>query len=285
MASMSQNSTLSRSNFWKIVVNSTAGFVLAFMFVFYLNHFLTVFAAGLFSYDVSFDYQAIFYHIEPYEWTPDAVKLIFSAGPVLTFIFGFISLIAFLSFSEEEAIVKIFFLWMFLLSLNYFFGGLMIGNIFKKGVGHVFNWMYFTDTQKMIIAIVGFFGLLSTGILIARPIAHSANSYFNKLGESNFPFFFTAQIIVPFILGNIIMFGYFYPDIFFNQEILFYERFGGLSLFLILLLVFGRINHLDTIYFDEEDKNIRFSYVLIFVAVGALALFRGVLSSSQLIVW
>lgn len=282
---MKQNSELTPRNFWIIVANSTAGFLLAFMFVFYLNHFITVLAAGVFSYDVSFDYRIIFYHIEPFEWTQDAVKLIFSAGPVLIFIFGLIAVVAFYSLYEEEARVKVFFLWLVLISMNYFLGGLMIGNIFKKGVGHVFNWMYFTDTQKMIVAIIGFFGLLSTGILMAKPVAHSANSYFNKLGENNFPFFFTAQIIVPFLIGNLLVFVYFYPDILFNNEILFYERFGGISLALILLLIFGRINHFETVYFDEEERKIRLSYVLIGLAVFVMLLFRLGLNSLVLIKW
>lgn len=283
---MTPNSDLNKINFWKIVLNSTSGFVLAFLFVFYLNHFITIIAAGLFSFDVSFDYLSIFFHIESYEWTPEAVKLIFSAGSILIFIFAFIALIAYISLLQEKAILKIFFLWLFLLAVNYSFGGLMIGNIFKKGVGHVFNWMYFNDTQKMIIAIIGFFGLLSTGILMAKPVAYSANSYFKKLGEDNFPFFFTAQIILPFILGNSIMILFFYPDIIFNSEILFYERFGWISLALILTLIFGRINHFETLYFEEEEDNsVRVSYTLVIAAIVLLLAIRLILSRSYLLVW
>lgn len=283
---MTPNSDLNKINFWKIVLNSTSGFVLAFLFVFYLNHFITIIAAGLFSFDVSFDYLSIFFHIESYEWTPEAVKLIFSAGSILIFIFAFIALIAYISLLQEKAILKIFFLWLFLLAVNYSFGGLMIGNIFKKGVGHVFNWMYFNDTQKMIIAIIGFFGLLSTGILMAKPVAYSANSYFKKLGEDNFPFFFTAQIILPFILGNSIMILFFYPDIIFNSEILFYERFGWISLALILTLIFGRINHFETLYFEEEEDNsVRVSYTLVIAAIVLLLAIRLILNRSYLLVW
>lgn len=283
---MATNSDLNKTNFWKIVLNSTSGFVLAFLFVFYLNHFITILSAGLFSFDVSFDYLTIFFNIEPYEWTPDSVKLIFSAGPILIFIFAFIALIGYISLIEEEAIIKIFFLWLFLLAINYSFGGLMIGNIFKKGVGHVFNWMYFTDTQKMIIAIIGFFGLLSTGILIAKPVAYSANSYFKKLGEDNFPFFFTAQIIIPFILGNLVMFLFFYPDIIFNAQILFYERFGWISLALILTLVFGRINHFETLYFEEEEeRSVRVSYTLLITTLVVLLAIRLILHRTFLLVW
>jgi len=283
---MGSNSELNTKNFWKIVLNSTSGFVLAFMFVFYLNHFITIISASLFSYDVGFDYLTVVFNIEPYEWTPDAVKLIFSAGSIMIFIAGFIALIAYISLFEEEAIIKIFFLWLFLLAINYSFGGLMIGNIFKKGVGHVFNWMYLTDTQKMIIAIIGFFGLLTTGILMAKPVAYSANSYFKNFDENKFPYFFTAQIILPFIFGNFIAFAFFYPDIIFNADILFYERFGWISLGLILLIIFGRMNHLETLYFEEEEeRTIRISPTLVVSAIVVALAFRLILSRTYLISW
>jgi len=276
---MKPSRVLTRKNFWIIVVNSTSGFVLAYLFIFYLNHLMTIFSAGMFGYDLSFNYVLIYYHIQPYEWTADAVKLIYSAGPVIVFIFGFIALIAYYSLHEEPARVKIFFLWFVLISFNYFFGGLLIGNIFKKGVGHVFNWMYFTDTQKLIVAMIGFFGLISTGLLMAKPVAHSANSYFQKLDEDNFPFFFTAQIIVPFIIGTLLITAYFYPIL------LFQERYGWISLAVLLFLVFLRSSQYDKILFDDDERKIGISWVMLILALVFGFGIRLVLSRLYLIVW
>ncbi|HDO27060.1 MAG TPA: hypothetical protein ENH02_02985 [Bacteroidetes bacterium] len=276
---MKASNALTHKNFWIIVINSTSGFVLAYLFIFYMNHMATIFSAGMFNYDLSFNYCLIYYHLEPYEWTADAVKLIYSSGPVLIFLFGFIALIGYYSLHEEQAPVKIFFLWFVLLAFNYVFGGLMIGNIFKKGVGHVFNWMYFTDTQKLIVALIGFFGLLSTGLLMAKPVAHSANSYFQKLDQNNFPFFFTAQIIVPFILGTILIITYFYPTV------LFQERYGWISLGALLTLTFLRANQYEKILFDEEKRHVRVSYVLLLLAVFGGVGLRILLSRLYLIVW
>jgi hypothetical protein len=233
----------------------------------------------VFGYPISIDYKMVYYHIEPYEWTHEAVKLMYASGPIMIFIFGFISLVAFFSLFEEVAPIKIFFLWFTLIAMNYSFGGLMIGNLFTKGVGHVFNWMYLKDTQKLIIALIGFFGLISTGILMAKPVAHAANSYFNKLTENNFPFYFTSQVIVPFIIGNLIIIGYFSPGP------LFQERFGWISLAVIILLIFWRVNGFDSIYFDEEERDIRFSYTLVFIALGILISFRILLANTVLIPW
>lgn len=270
---------LSPGNFWKIVANSTAGFVLAYLFVFYINHFAIIFTAGMFDYDLSFNYNTILFHIEPFEWVQDAVKLMYSAGPALTFIFGFIGLVAYLSLVEEEARVKIFFLWLTLIAFNYVFGGLMIGNLFKKGIGHVFNWMYFTDTQKLIVALIGFFGLISTGIFMAKPVAHSSNSYFSKLGEDTFPFFIMSQMIVPFVLGNIIIILYFLPNVNFQ------ELYGWITLALILFLISGRISSFDPSYYDEDEKFVKLSLVLIFITIGALIMIRLVFHKLILIHW
>lgn len=270
---------LTTRNFWIIAANSTAAFVLAYLLIFYINHISVILSAGMFDYTISFDYNQIYFHIEPYEWTHDAVKLMYSAGPVLTFILGFISMVGYYSLYEEEARIKIFFLWFAIIAFNYTFGGLMIGNLFKKGVGHVFNWMYFTDTQKMMVALLGFFGLLSTGFLLAKPIAHTANSYFMKLSPDNFPFFFMAQIVVPFIIGAGIIMVYFIP------RILFQERYGWISMAVILALSFGRINQYDTIYFENEDRNIRLSLFMILLALVLVVGLRILLYQAYVIRW
>jgi len=269
---MARDTDLTKTNFWIIATNSTASYILAFLIVFYINHVIKILLAGNFGYDIGFDWNVITFYIKPYEWTHDSVKLIYSAGPILIFVVGLISLVAFWSLVEEVARIKTFFMWLTLHSFNFFFGSLLIGNIFKKGVGHVFNWMYLNDTAKMLVALLGFMGLLGTAYIMSRPVAISANSYVNKLGEKNFPFFITAQIIVPFVLGTLIYMGYFMP------EILFQEAYSWISMGVMLLFIVGRINKMETLYFDEEDRYIGVSVVILIttliVTVGLRVLLR-----------
>lgn len=262
-----------------IASNSTAAFILAYLLVFYINYFATLFAAGSFGFDLSFDYNQIIYHIEPFEWTHDSVKLIYSAGPILVFITGLISLIGFFGLTEEQTRIKILFIWITLLSFNQTFGSLMIGNLFKQGVGHVFNWMYFSDTAKMVVALIGFFGLVTTSFLMVRPVSISGNSYFNKIGEKNFPFFITAQIIVPFIIGYLLIAAYF------SQRLLFQEKFAWISLSVIILLMVIRLNSMETVYFDEDDRNPGYSRFLIILAIVMFFGLRILLNRSFTIVW
>ena len=276
---MKNDFKLTKTNFWIIAINSTASYVLAFLTVFYVNHFVKIIIAGSYGYNIAFDWGLIFYLIEPYEWTADAVKLIFGSGPILILIIGLVSLVAFWSIVEESARLKTFFMWLTLHSFNFFFGGLLIGNIFTKGVGHLFNWMYMTDTSKMLVALFGFFGLLGTAYFMSRPAVMSANSYFNKIDERNYPFFITAQVIVPFVIGTLIYLGFFIP------QILFQEAYSWISLGMILIFIIGRGNKMDTLYFDEEDRFIGVSYVIIISTLVVFVMFRVLLRDEIAILW
>jgi hypothetical protein len=265
---MKEDPSLTKNNFWVIASNSTASYVLAFLFIFYLNHFTKILVAGSYGYDLGFDWYNLFFYIKPYEWTHDSVKLIYSSGPILILVIGLISLVAFWSLAEETARIKSFFMWLALHAFNFFFGGLLIGNLFKKGIGHVFNWMYLTDTSKMVVALIGFLGLLGTALIMSKPAAVSANSYFNELGERNFPFFVTAQLIVPFVLGTLIYMGFFLPIIMFQ------EAYSWISLALILTFMVGKISKMDKLYFDEEDRLTSLSYIIIIATIIILVVMR-----------
>ncbi len=274
-----QDSKLSRKNFWIIAVNSTAAYILAYLVIFYINHFIKIALAGNFGYDIGFNWHNIIYYIEPHEWTHDAVKLIYSAGPILIFVTGIISIVAFWALVEEPARIKILAIWLALHAFNFFFGGLLIGNIFKQGVGHVFNWLYLTDTTKMIVALIGFLGLLGTAYFMSKPVALSANSYFNKLGETNFPFFITAQIIVPYIFGTMAYLAFFTPNIMFQ------ESYSWISLGLILIFIILRISKMDTQYFDEDERQIGISAIMLIAALAIILLIRILLNTEIIITW
>ena len=276
---MEQNNLLTRANFWSIALNSTVAFLMANFIVFYINHVMTIIGAALFSFDLSFDYNSIYYHIESYEWTPDSVKLIFSAGPIVVLLVGIVSMIFFSQLKEEITRLKTLLFWLALISFNHFFGGLVIGNLFKNGVGHVFNWLYLKDTEKMAIALFGIFCMVGTAILMARPIAMSTNSYINKLNEDNFPFIITAQVVVPFLLGTILSIAYHLP------EVLFQERYGWISMAVILAIIILRINSYNTIYFDEEERKIRPAWLPVILSLIFIVAIRILLNKPILLVW
>jgi hypothetical protein len=254
--------SLSRKNFWIIVVNSLASYVLAYLFVFWLNQLSYILTAGMYNYPLTIDYATYFFHIEPYQWTHDAVFMIFSSGYVLTFIFGILSLLAFYQILPDAMPVKVFFFWMIIHSSNFFFGGIMLGNLLTEGIGHVFNWMYLADTPRMIISITGFFGLLVTALFSARLVALSANAYFEKYNERISPFFITAQVFVPYTIGSVVLLLYFFP------KNMFHERYSWIILGVMLLIFFLRSRFMeDMLYEEDENRSIRPMRGLIIFAI------------------
>jgi len=242
------NNQLSRKNFWIIAVNSIAAFVLSYLFVFYINQLSYVLTAGMYDYEISIDYNGYFFHIEPYEWTHDAVITIFSSGYILTLIFGALALLGFFQIIADAIPFKVFFFWLSFHSATYVFGGLMLGNLLTEGIGHVFNWMYLTDTVKMIISLTGFFGLLVMLIFSARLVALSSNVYFEKYTERIAPFFITAQVFVPYLAGSLLIYVYFLPDG------MFHERFSWIIMGVMLVLFFLRSRFSEDLMFEEDDN-------------------------------
>ncbi len=258
---METQQILSRKNFWIIVINSTTSFVLAYLLVFYTNQLLLIFTASMFRIPVSFNWDKVWFHIEAYQWTHDMVTTIFSAGPVVNFLLGIISFGAFHTIREEKSHLKIFFIWFSLIAFNFFFGNLLIGNLFTKGVGYVLQWMYLPDSARLVVALIGFFGLILTAVLFRRPVLFTANSYFNHLNEKNFPFFFSGQVIIPFILGSILSIVYFIPNVQFQ------EKYSWIDLALILFLIFKNTPDTESIYFEsDETPNIKISKPLVVMA-------------------
>jgi hypothetical protein len=264
---------LTRRNFWIIAFNSLASFVLSYLIIFYLNQLSFVLTAGMYNYPVSIDYAGVFFHVEPYQWTHDAVYLIFSSGYVLTLIFGLLALLGFYHIIPDALPVKVFFFWFVMHAGNYVFGGLLLGNLMTQGIGHVFNWMYLLDTARMVISLIGFFGLLVISLMSAYWVAVSANAYFSKYNEKMAPFYISAQVFVPYILGSLILFFYFYP------KNMFHERWGWLVLGTMLIIFYSRSLYMYELLFEEdENRKIRPMKSLIIVAILFLVLSRLIMS-------
>lgn len=240
--------SLSRKNFWVIALNSLSAYVLSYLFLFYLTQFSYLLTAGMYSFPITIDYAGFFFHIEPYQWSHDAVFLIFSSGYVLSLLFGLLAVLAFFYTIADSMPIKVFFMWTIIHASNYFFGGLMLGNLLTQGVGHVFNWMYLPDTPRMIISLTGFSGLLLTALWFARLVSVSANSYFDKYNEKIAPFFITAQVFVPYFLGSILLFFYFFP------KNMFHEKYGWIIAGVMLIIFFHRSKYMEDLLFEEDDQ-------------------------------
>jgi hypothetical protein len=130
-----------------------------------------------------------------------------------------------------------------------------------------------------MMAMLAFFGILVTGLLLAKKVAFSANAYFNKLDEQNFPFFIMSQMIVPFVIGTILLLVYFLP------EIQITEAYNWIGLGLIITINATIISKYDAIYFDEDKKTFETSWLVIITILVITVASRVLLNSEIMMEW
>lgn len=261
-----------RKSFFIITANSTVMFLFSYLSLFLLSQATTVIAAGFFNFPTIVYYYEVYFNISPDEWYHDAVKTIFSAGPLLNLLIGFSFLIIFNNIRELTGVFKLFFLWGFLHTINMLFGAMLIGTLFETGVGHVISWMYVMDTGKMLYSIVSIFILVLTGLVATRQFLFTGNSYYNKLDRQNSTLFIMAQVLLPYILGNAAMILIRQP------KFIFYDTFVLLTLIIVIIPVLATYRTYNDLYFEEGEKKQHITWISLLLLMLLILFFRGVLS-------
>jgi len=251
-----------------ISINSTVLFLIAYILVFSLISFITVLSASAFDISSEIQYNQILFYIRSYDWTSDAVKAIFSTGPILALLSGTLLWILYTKVAEETGILKLLVVWMTAQCVIFFFGDMMIGALFSKGFGYVIMYLYFMDTGKMIITLFALSAMFTLGLMMARQLLFTANTYFNVLPGDQARRFTLVQYLIPFVAGNIIIGLVKLPGI------SLYEIFLNFSIILLLIPVYIRAGMMQDLFFDEEVKETKIYWRSLGIAVVLLILFR-----------
>ncbi|PID88862.1 MAG: hypothetical protein CSB02_00525 [Bacteroidia bacterium] len=265
-----------------IMLNSLMAFLIAHYFITISSRMATSTAALL------FDIQSILYNanvtyiLEDGAWTSDAIKTIFSAGPVIALILALVSALIFSQVYKERGVLKLVLLWMVFIGLNNMVMGVLVGSLMGQNVGYVIMYSYFMDTDKMIVAIAMLALALLLGYISTRVWIHTANSYYTCSLSQNRLQFVIAQVLLPFLIGNGIIFLVTLPD--FNL----FDMVLNISLFAFLLPVLVTAKQQPDLHFEvEEEVNIRWRYkmfifALVFIAAIRYALHIGIRFPLQL---
>jgi len=251
-----------------ISLNSTVLFLIAYMLVFMFTSIATAISASAFEITTEIQYSQILYYIRSYDWTSDAVKTIFSTGPILSLILGILLWILYTKVSEETGILKLLVVWMFIHCILFFFGDMMMGALFSKGFGYVIMYLYFMDTGKMIITLFAISTMFTLGLIVARPLLFTANTYLNVLPGNQARRFSLVQYIIPFVAGNIIIGLVKLPGI------SLYEIFLNASIILFLIPIYIRAGMMQDLFFEEEPKMIKIYWKNLGIALVMLVLIR-----------
>ncbi|MFC2101373.1 hypothetical protein ACFLS7_00085 [Bacteroidota bacterium] len=257
---------------WKqklvIILNSTVLFLIAYILIFSLTSLFTGISASVFDIPTRVYYNQILFFIASNDWTSDAVKAIFSTGPILSLIMGILLWILYSKVNEETGILKLLVAWMMAHCIVFFFGDIMMGALFTKGFGYVIMYLYFMDTGKMILTLFAFTAMFTLGLFMARGLLYTANTYVTVLRGDKAGQFTLFQYLIPYVIGNIIIYLVKLPDI------SLYEIFLNASLILFLVPIIIRSDMLQDLYFEEEPKKIKVYWISLCIVLVMLPLFR-----------
>ena len=261
-----------RGEFTSITINATALFILSYLFIFFFSMLASAIASTIFDFSSIIYYYNVYFFIRSDEWYADAVKVIFSSGPVAALFLGTLLLIIFSYIREDKGIFKMFYFWGFLHGYSFFFGGLLTGTLFSRGFGHVIIWSYIMDTGKLVYSFISVAVLITIGLLSTKSFLISANSYYTNINKKNSTSFIFAQVVMPFILGTIILTLIRLPKI---DE---YFIFVTLTLLLVIIPILANYRLYPVLYFEEEKITIKTNLKLFISTIIIIVLFRIILA-------
>lgn len=250
-----------------IIINSTAIFILAYLFAFLLFQSFTVIAALLFDFTMEINYTRIFFLVKRSEWSFDSVKTIYSSGPIISFIASIAMIAIAVRFKEYNGLLKLFFLWAFIHCINLLLGPAFAGALLGEGFGHVLIWMFLPDTGKLLVTLLSLFLLAAVGFAVSGLFILGANTYYNQLKPENTRKFIFNQAIIPYIAGTIII-------ALFRLPLNYYDTALLLTPIVILLTVLLNSSGRPMLFFDETPKSIKINGSLMATVIIILLIYR-----------
>lgn len=250
-----------------VIANSTAFYLLSYLFVYMLFQFATITASGIFDIPNTLYYNRIGFNVRPEVWTFDSVKVIYSAGNILLFLVSITFLVVIIKALEYNGFLRLFFIWGFVHSISMLFGSIIIGAFNFEGFGIVLSYLYLADTAKMLLLFAGLLVIIGIGMSIIRILLFSANIYFNFLSPQMRPAFRRDQFIMPFIVSTVILYAVKYP-------LSLYESLLLVVPFFMILPLFWGISRFPVFYFEETEKKISLHFILISFTILTFTVYR-----------
>jgi|GEM_PF-395573 len=258
-----------------IAVNSAMAYLFSYLLVTLLNTASLVLGAWMFGYSVRIKLLKVYFLVKYFEWSHDAVKVIYTLGPGIIMLLGLIALVALRWAREEVGRLKLLFLWFSVHSLNFIVTDILVGNLFTEGLGHVFQWMYLDPTSRLGISVFGLLSIAGMAYFFTQPFVESSNIYFNRLTKDDYPYYITAQVIVPYLADTILVFSLF------GLSMSVLEWFSWVSMALILAIVVVRGNYYKTLYFDTEPRKAGISIFLLLLSISMMGVMLFLLGSEH----
>lgn len=251
-----------------IALNSLLFFLLSYFIVAFIEKLGMAFTAMHFDYQSVLYYYKVEYLVDSDDWYADSVKAIFASGPILSVIVATLVLILYSKVYLEDGVMKLLLLWGMIHGFNTILGGSLIGAITGKEFGYTIMYLYYSDTGKLVIALMVLLVMVVLGTFSVKFWIFSANSYFNFSKPAKRQLFIVSQVFIPFLIGNLLIFLINQP------KITTYHILVNLSLFFTLLPLLLLSRSHQEYYFDEKKKQIKLSVPILITTIILIAIYR-----------
>jgi len=215
-----------------IVVNSTIYFVIAYYFVVFSYNLFSILLAKALGFEGELFYYGFVNTGKA--WTRSDIILVFFVGNALTLLMAFLFERFYKKQRKYYRGIKMLFLWIYLVSIIWFLGNIIVGAFFNFGIGAAVRAFKVPFFLRLLLAIVAIYFLIFLGLKAQKHVRVSANLYYPRLLRRQTRKFFVYQIILPVFFGLIIIVllkiphvpMYHYVDIYLLLTIVFF--IGGL---------------------------------------------------------
>ncbi len=237
-----------RHNYLVTTINSTAVFVISYLFVYLVYQFSTAWMAS------DYDIQLILFHntlkciTSDYSslWTSDSAVVVFGIGPLISIILGVIFIFLFHELIDTKGFIKLFLLWA---ATHFFvrtFSSFTIGTIFfLYGSNLVADWLLIGWAGKMILSIISILVLIACGIYSTNAFVQSSDALY-LIKQKTRGYFILFQVIIPWFTGSILILLLQLPGTALHEILLL------ISFLFIIIPVFSRF-HLYVLYGQENE--------------------------------
>ena len=265
---MSEKETSNLRKYLVISVNSLAYFMLAYFFIIFLINIVSMFMAKIF-YDVQGTLTANGFDLnkQNFKWSLESVVLIFFIGVLLAMLFGVWFQMIYIKTRKGSGHLKLFFMWSYLIAYTIFFGDMIFGAFFNYMPGAFFNFMGFPIPLRVVIGIGGLVMLFVVGWMSAKNVVISLNIYLRKASISHIRPFVTAQLVAPFVVGNVIIFFLKSP---LQAKFEYVDTLVLLTMMVIIAGVIFAIDKQQSVKFTRHHDSYRVRWVPVLISLAAI---------------
>jgi len=234
-----------------IIVNSLIYFLLAYHIVAFSANLFIIFIAKLIGFNAVLSYKGFI--LTEGNWTNDNIILVYFFGNLFSLIVSLFFLSRYYNINQTRARIKILYLWIYIISLSWFFGEIIVGAVVKTGVGAALIAFEVPLFLRLLLALIGISVLFFIGHKTRRDVLLSANLYYPLLSSRRVRNFFVNQILIPSIIGFAIIILLKLPNL---NQYHYVDLFMLLSIGITIMGFFYRLYMLNGITFQNTGKNI-----------------------------